>query len=295
MGRRMEVWWAAREQLGVLPIAEGHVRGETPLYAERYLYRDIEKTIAGFGAMAMITQLGGSRVNEGEAGRWRTQSLPSQSLLVPPHYATHWHYTGMVDFAVFYFSPRPEGLAARLQALTAATQGPLQFNDTLVCATALQLVNELQKGRGADERFMAMLSNVMLEQAYRALTTPETAGGRRNPAQLVRLQGVLKYIREHLADDLPAPLLARMADLSLAHFRRLFLEAMGVPLHRYILAARIEQARTLLTMTSLPIVQIAQDCGFSSQSHLTASFRAAHAATPAEFRAQLMRQLPRNG
>jgi AraC family transcriptional regulator len=52
-----------------------------------------------------------------------------------------------------------------------------------------------------------------------------------------------------------------------------------------VLAARLEQARKLLNVTNLPISRIAEDCGFSSQSHLTARFREAHAATPAEFRA----------
>jgi AraC-like DNA-binding protein len=34
----------------------------------------------------------------------------------------------------------------------------------------------------------------------------------------------------------------------------------------------------------MPISQIAEECGFSSQSHLTACFRVAHASTPAKFR-----------
>jgi AraC family transcriptional regulator len=56
-----------------------------------------------------------------------------------------------------------------------------------------------------------------------------------------------------------------------------------------VLAARLEQARKLLTMTTLLISRIAGDCGFSSQSHLTASFRTAHAATPAEYREHVKR------
>jgi AraC family transcriptional regulator len=99
----------------------------------------------------------------------------------------------------------------------------------------------------------------------------------------------LLHIREHLADKLPAEKLASLAGVSVAHFRRLFEEAMGVPPHRYIHAARLEQARKLLSTTGLPIARIAEDCGFSSQSHFTASFRAAHAATPTEFRAQTKR------
>ncbi|WP_323846972.1 helix-turn-helix domain-containing protein [Microbulbifer magnicolonia] len=51
--------------------------------------------------------------------------------------------------------------------------------------------------------------------------------------------------------------------------------------------ARLAQARKLLTLSEMPIARIAQECGFSSQSHLTASFRGAHAVTPAQFRARI--------
>jgi AraC family transcriptional regulator len=60
---------------------------------------------------------------------------------------------------------------------------------------------------------------------------------------------------------------------------------MGMPPHRYIMSTRLEQGRKLLSMSSMPISRIAQECGFTSQSHFTASFRAAHAVTPAAFRA----------
>lgn len=70
----------------------------------------------------------------------------------------------------------------------------------------------------------------------------------------------------------------------MAHFRRLFLDAMGTPPHRYILATRLEQARKPLATTSLPIAQISDECGFSSQSHFTACFRKAHASKPAGYR-----------
>jgi AraC family transcriptional regulator len=98
---------------------------------------------------------------------------------------------------------------------------------------------------------------------------------------------VLAYIRDHLGDELSVSVLAEQAAVSVAHFRRLFQEAMGTSPHRYVLATRLEQARKLLAVTRLPIAQIADECGFSSQSHFTASFRIAHACTPAQYRSQL--------
>ncbi len=284
----MQAWQKVRRELGNTPLAEGLVRGagadKATVFVEHYLFSNIERTVSGMSLTALVTQFGGARVREGEAGAWRSTTLPSQSLLVPGNCATHWHYAGTVDFAVIYFPDRPSGVAQRLQLLAAKAARPLQFSDTLVSALARQLVGELHRGAAGDEPFMATLVPVMLEQAYRVLTTPETAGFNPRHAHFTRLQTVLNYIHGHLAEDLTVPALAARAGVSVAHFRRLFLEAMGTPPHRYVLATRLEQARKLLATTPLPIAQIGEECGFSSQSHFTACFRTAHASTPAGYR-----------
>lgn len=287
----MKNWQQVRRELGSTPLAEGLVGSSAPgtagLYVEHYVFQDIERTVSGMSRTGLVTMFGGARVREGESGAWRSSTLPSQSLLVPAACPTHWHYAGTVDFAVFYFPDRTEGVIERLRLLAAKAGEPLPLSDTLASALALQLVKELHKGRGRDERFTAMLVPLLMEQIYRALTIPETRGFNPRHIHFSRLQSVLAYIRDHLAEDLSVPVLAGKAAVSVAHFRRLFQEAMGTTPHRYVLATRLEQARTLLAVTQLPIAQIADECGFSTQSHFTASFRTAHACTPAEYRIQL--------
>ncbi|MBK7686139.1 MAG: helix-turn-helix transcriptional regulator [Rhodocyclaceae bacterium] len=280
----LPIWMNVRRDLGRSPIVEGHIGGSTPLYIERYVYQTIECTVSGLAATSLVTQFGGGRVSEGEPDHLRSMNLPTQSLLVPAGVPTHWHYSGTVDYAVFYFLEGANSAMQSLSVLAAAHKQPLPFSDQLVGASALQLVNELQKGRQADEGFMERLAGVMLEQVFRVLTTSGTRGINARHVHFSRLQKVLNHIHEHLTEDLSAEVLARRADVSLAHFRRIFEEAMGVPPHRYIVGARLEQARKLLTVSSMPISRIAQECGFSSQSHLTACFRAAHAVTPAGYR-----------
>ena len=282
------VWQKVRKELGHRPIVEGQVNGAAPLYVERYLYRTIERTVSGLRCTALITQFGGGRVQEGERDRLRVMSnLPTQSLLSPPEMPTHWHYSGTVDFAVFYFLDESNGIEERLRVLAQARGALMPFTDQLVGAAALQLLNELQKGHTVDDGFTARLAELMLEQTFRMLTTPATGGINPRHVHFSRLQAVLNHIHEDLTDDLSADALAAKAELSLAHFRRMFHEAMGLPPHRYVMNVRLEQARKLLTLSSMPIARIAQGCGFSSQSHLTACFRAAHACTPAKYRAQV--------
>jgi len=285
----MKIWQQVQKQLKQRPITEGMIGGVAPLYVERYLFKSIARSVSGLNGIALVTQLGGSRVQEGSKEQPRSDTLPSESLFVPANCPTHWNYSGTVDFAVFYFPDQMEGIQDRLRLVAESRSEPMFLADSLISAAAMQLVNELHKGASADERFMGMLAPVMLEQTYRVLTTPDTRGINPRHIHFGRLQAVLGYIHDHLSDDLSAQILAKKAEVSEVHFRRVFQDAMGAPPHRYILAARLEQARKLLTMTALPISRIAEDCGFSSQSHLTERFRTAHAATPAEYRAHVHR------
>ena len=279
------VWLRVRRDLGHRPIVAGRINGSAPMFIERYLYQAIDRTVSGLGCTGLVVQFGGGPVREGEPDNWRSMNLPSQSLLVPKGIPTHWHYSGTVDFAVIYFLEGGGGAMQSLEYLAQSRDAPLPFSDALVGAAAQQLLGELQKGPGADEGFMERLAGVMLEQVFRAVTSPGSRGINPRHVHFSRLQAVLNFVHENPAGNLSVSQLASLADVSQAHFCRIFRDAMGVPPHRYVLSTRLEFARKLLAQSSLPISRIAGESGFSSQSHLTASFRSAHSTTPAAYRA----------
>ncbi len=187
------VWFKVRKALGHEPIVAGRVPGSEPLFAERYIYQDIERTVPPLDLSgALVVQFGGGRVHEGEPDRWRSVNLPTQSLVLPPATATHWHYSGTVDFAVFYFLDPPSRSMRSLAMLADSRGEPVPFSDALVGAAALQLVGELQKGAGADAKFMEQLAGVMLEQSFRALVTPGTRGINPRHVHFFRVQAVLQ-------------------------------------------------------------------------------------------------------
>jgi AraC family transcriptional regulator len=287
------VWFKVRRELSHEPIVAGRIAGAVPLFCERYLFQDVERTVSGLDATALVVQFGGGRVREGEPQHWRSMNLPTQSQLIPRGVATHWHYSGTVDFAVFYFLAGAGTVMQSLETLARSRGEPVPFSDPLVGAAALQLASELQKAHGADAGFMERLAGVMLEQAFRALVTPGTRGINPRHVHFARLQAVLNHVHTQLASDLSAARLAKRAGVSVAHFSRIFREAMGVSPHRYVLAARLDLARKLLTQSNLPISRVADECGFSSQSHLTASFRAVHSVTPAHYRSHVRQAEPR--
>ena len=54
--------------------------------------------------------------------------------------------------------------------------------------------------------------------------------------------------------------------------------------HQYVVRARVDEARELLSRTDLPVGDIAALCGFSSTGHLATWFKRLTGARPLEYR-----------
>jgi AraC family transcriptional regulator len=133
----------------------------------------------------------------------------------------------------------------------------------------------------ADHLFEAIRFHMAV--TYGFLPAGEPVSGRLSSWQLKRAE-------ELLLDDLAANRslaeLAAACDVSIRHFSRAFKTSTGVPPHRWLLKRRIERAKLMLLNSQTGISEIAQDCGFSDQSHLTRVFHAATDSTPASWRHQ---------
>jgi AraC family transcriptional regulator len=188
--------------------------------------------------------------------------------------------------AMFHFIDPEHELVARLQRLLAARTKTPPFSDPLVHASAQQLLAELARASTPNLGFVERACTLMVEQTCRVL---EGKTARHVPAdtlQLGRLQGVLEWIGQNLSNELSNAELAERAGVSESHFRRVFQEAMGMTPHRYVLRLRLERVHELLTRTSFSIARVAAQCGFNSQSHMTACFSTAYGITPARARQQ---------
>lgn len=87
-------------------------------------------------------------------------------------------------------------------------------------------------------------------------------------------------------EEWPVRRLSRVSGVSEAHFARSFKEAFGVPPHRYLLTRRIERATAMLRDTTLPILDIALQTGWSSLGTFGRTFRDVTGESPSEFRAR---------
>jgi AraC family transcriptional regulator len=89
-----------------------------------------------------------------------------------------------------------------------------------------------------------------------------------------RVNRVVDYVREHLADDLSLAALARVAAFSPFHFHRVFRAITGETLFAFIQRQRIEKAAgTLLLRPEESVLAVALDHGFASAATFARAFR----------------------
>lgn len=94
-------------------------------------------------------------------------------------------------------------------------------------------------------------------------------------------------IESKLGGQLTLAHLAADAGMGGDHFGRLFKRTAGISLYQFVIRCRIDRARHLLAETSMPIAEIALECGFADQVHLTRAFGRIVRTTPAAFRKKM--------
>jgi AraC family transcriptional regulator, exoenzyme S synthesis regulatory protein ExsA len=78
--------------------------------------------------------------------------------------------------------------------------------------------------------------------------------------------------------------LAQEFDMPVRKFNMLFQEKYGMTAKRWLLETRLFRARDLLLSTSMRVLDIALECGFSNHAHFTDSFRKRFLCNPTQLR-----------
>lgn len=132
--------------------------------------------------------------------------------------------------------------------------------------------------------YMARAIAAHLITAHSNVATQNSAlsSNRRLSARL--LPRVREMVESKLGDRLTTSDIAAETGMGPDHFGRLFKQATGTTLYQFVIRCRVDRARRLLVDTSMPILQIARECGFADQVHLTRSFGRFVGTSPAAFR-----------
>lgn len=92
------------------------------------------------------------------------------------------------------------------------------------------------------------------------------------------------YIDANLNASLSCEVLARVTKLSVSYFARAFKCTFGYSPHVFLMRRRMERAQGLMLKSNAPLAQIAIDCGFADQAHLSRLFLQFTGESPASWR-----------
>lgn len=194
-----------------------------------------------------------------------------------------WYRDADMRFMTLHLDPT---LHNRLPGFAEAAEIPPDVNgsDPVIEGLLRSVGREIDAGIRHDALFMEhVLSLVAHRLASRHVLPPEPPknGVRLSVRQKIRISD---YVEAHLAEDLSLSDLATVAEMSNDSFARAFKKTIGQTPYRYLLERRVRRAEALLADTDDAIAGIAYATGFSSQSHLTTTFRRINGLTPHAFR-----------
>jgi transcriptional regulator GlxA family with amidase domain len=150
---------------------------------------------------------------------------------------------------------------------------------------ALDMMHEIIR-RDHGETLAARVSDWYLQTAVRLgeskqrISLPERIGT--NNRTII---SAVALMERRLADPLPRDVLAKAAEVSVRQLERLFVSHIGTTIGEHYMSLRLARARTLLRQTSLSLLQIAAECGFSNSSHFAKVYRMKFGIPPSRDRA----------
>ena len=157
----------------------------------------------------------------------------------------------------------------------------LAIADLVIGQLALALKMEIQTGCLSGRLYGESLGTALaarLVQNY-AVSKPSFEF-KSNGLPRSQLERVINYIKANLTQDISISDLAILTSTSKSHFSRCFKRSVGIPPYQYLMQQRIERAKQLLKQQAVPISDIALECGFANQTHLTKVFRQMTGITP---------------
>jgi transcriptional regulator GlxA family with amidase domain len=115
-----------------------------------------------------------------------------------------------------------------------------------------------------------------------ALQTSPTAP--RHSALPRTVAAAVELMQTHIADPLDQDQIARLSGLSTRQLQRQFRMSLGCSIMQEYRHIRLETGKYLLSTTHLPLSDIAELTGFSSQAHFSTRFQNAYGAPPSHWR-----------
>lgn len=188
-------------------------------------------------------------------------------------------YEAMEELETIWF--HYDGIAASAydRALLENTNGIFNLEDRIPCITYIEKIyHTYQESTDTNEAVITSYITMVLSELLRH-GSKETL---ENSNRVTKI--TMKYIQEHLTNDLSIKKLAQQVSLSEYYFARTFKKECGYSPHEYIVKTRITRAKELLKSSTHAQKEIAIMCGFPNESCFVTSFKKNTGVTPGVFR-----------
>jgi AraC family transcriptional regulator len=159
----------------------------------------------------------------------------------------------------------------------------LCVNDTHLLDLVQRLESQALRPEPWGNLYVDGLSMTLASYAYgRYLGGPPPPSQGRLPASEMEL--LVAYVETRLSTNIGLTELADLVGYSPNQLVRLFKSSFGVSPYQYVLQRRVERAKSLLRANRHSLAEVALTCGFATQSHFSACFKARTGLTPGAYR-----------
>lgn len=120
---------------------------------------------------------------------------------------------------------------------------------------------------------------VLVDQVIEGLEFSENSESKRH-----LLEPALEYIQKHYYQNIKLDKMAELCNISSSYFSKLFNHEMADNFSNYVNRVKVEHAKELLKITSIPIVNIALNLGYDNCGYFIKVFKKIEGVTPANYR-----------
>ncbi|MEM1160444.1 MAG: AraC family transcriptional regulator [Pseudomonadota bacterium] len=264
--------------------------GTAQLGVRRMVFEPGAITSPGVDYSALVLYRRPAQIRHNIAGddRGTRQFMPGDLMLRAEGLNYTAEYVDHVDVNIFALDSRMvQSATANFNADVPEVFGRLEarpFRSALIEGLATRLSDEVVDV--GDRLYADSLLFAMIHELWR-LATESGAVRDADPDTLCPV--VLRRIDEAVADapagQISLDSLAELTGLPMPAFSAAMKRTTGQTPYQYVLTRRVAVARDLIETTGQSLAEIAFNCGFSSQSHMTDVFRAKLGITPGRLRA----------
>jgi AraC family transcriptional regulator len=244
--------------------------------------------------LLVLVLSGSAVVQERESGKdWMANAVTADDFFLTMSdkpYEMRWQTQSGTEFQVVhvYLSQRLLDMAAQDILGTATNRVRLVdvsgARDSQVSQLIRLLHQEMSRHRETSTVYLHGVAQALAVHLVRHYRDKDVELKAANALPAYKLHRVIERMTEGLENSFSLTLLAAEAGMSDFHFSRLFRRATGQSPSQYFIQMRMEKARQLLRSSSLSIIDVALEVGYTSPGHFAHVFKRHTGQTPRDYR-----------